>query len=124
VENDEGTIDAPIGRHRANASLRAVRPDGEPAVTRWRVLERYRDATRLQVELDTGRTHQIRVHLAHLGHPVLGDRQYNPGDRAPVRRQALHASAIAFAHPTTGAPMEFTAPLSADLESLREALAR
>ena len=124
VEQEEGTIDAPIGRHRANASLRAVRPDGEPAVTHWRVLERFRDATLLQVELDTGRTHQIRVHLAHLGHPVLGDRQYNSGDRAPVRRQALHASAISFAHPATGEAMAFEAPLPADLASLREALAR
>jgi 23S rRNA pseudouridine1911/1915/1917 synthase len=122
VDSDEGTVDAPIGRHRANPNLRMVRPDGEPAVTRWRVVERLRDATLLEVELETGRTHQIRVHMAHLGHPVLGDRQYAPADRSPARRQALHAWRISFTHPISGERMELEAPLPADLASLRERL--
>jgi 23S rRNA pseudouridine1911/1915/1917 synthase len=121
-EGEAGTVDAPIGRHRANPNLRMVRPDGEPAVTHWRVVERYPAAALLQVELETGRTHQIRVHLAHLGHPVLGDRQYNPGDRAPVRRQALHASHLSFTHPATGERLELEAPLPSDLANLRDRL--
>ncbi|MDB4950558.1 MAG: hypothetical protein JWM27_3207 [Gemmatimonadetes bacterium] len=122
VEGDEGTVDAPIGRHRANPNLRSVRPDGEPALTRWHVLERWADATLLEVELETGRTHQIRVHMAHLGHPVLGDRQYAPRDRSPARRQALHASRISFAHPTTGERMELEVPLPQDMATLRASL--
>ena len=122
MQGDEGTVDAPIGRHRANPNLRMVRPDGEPAITHWRVVERLRDATLVEVELETGRTHQIRVHMAHLGHPVLGDRQYAPADRSPARRQALHAWRISFAHPTTGERMELEAPLPPDLASLRERL--
>lgn len=121
VEREEGMVDAPIGRHPTAPHLRAVRPGGEPALTRYRVEERYRGATLLAVELDTGRTHQIRVHLAHLGHPVLGDREY-AGASPLADRQALHARRLTFTHPATGERLSFEAPLPAELERLREAL--
>ena len=118
VEEDEGTVDAPVGRHPRNSSLRAVRPGGDPAVTRFRVRERFTDASLLELELDTGRTHQIRVHLAHLGHPVLGDRAYGGGAPALIRRQALHAWRLSCVHPATGEALLFEAPLPEDMESL------
>ena len=119
---ESGVVDAPIGRHRANPSLRAVRPGGEPARTRWRVVERYAGAALLELELETGRTHQIRVHLAHLGHPLLGDRQYGGRALPGLRRQALHAWRVSFVHPASGEPVSFEAPLPPDLEAAREAL--
>jgi RluA family pseudouridine synthase len=121
VADDAGMVDAPIGRDRKNPNLRAVRPGGEPALTRWRVAERFSGATLLELELETGRTHQIRVHMAHLGHPVLGDRPYGGAARGDtMKRQALHAARLAFAHPRTGERMSFEAPLPADLAELRE----
>ncbi len=122
VEDDAGTVDAPIGRDRKHPNLRAVRPDGEPAVTRFRVVERYPDATLLELELETGRTHQIRVHMAHLGHPLLGDRQYGGGGAGTPKRQALHAARLSFLHPRTGEPLTFEAPLPPDLAALRDRL--
>ena len=122
VEGDAGTVDAPIGRDRRNPNLRAVRTDGEPAVTRWRVEERFPAATLLALELETGRTHQIRVHLAHLGHPVLGDRQYGRAGLRLLPRQGLHAWRLAFTHPTSGAPIELEAPLPDDMRAAAEAL--
>ena len=124
VEGGEGEIDAPIGKHPRNPELRAVRPDGEPALTRWRVVERLAGATLLALELETGRTHQIRVHLAHLHHPLIGDRQYGARESALVRRQALHSSRLSFTHPTTGAPLVVEAPLPPDLQALRDRLGR
>ncbi|HEX2188088.1 MAG TPA: RluA family pseudouridine synthase [Longimicrobiaceae bacterium] len=121
VEEDAGEVDAPIGRDRQRRDLRTVRPDGEPARTRYRVVERCAEATLLELELETGRTHQIRVHMAHLGHPVLGDRQYGGGG-AHLRRQALHAVRLRFAHPRTGEPLAFEAPLPPDLAELRDRL--
>jgi 23S rRNA pseudouridine1911/1915/1917 synthase len=123
VEQDEGFIDSPIGRHKQDPNLRAVRPQaGEPARTRFQVVERYPTASLLRLELETGRTHQIRVHLAHLGHPVFGDAPYG-GPTAPgLKRQALHASRVAFAHPTSGEPLAFEAPLPPDLAALRDSL--
>jgi 23S rRNA pseudouridine1911/1915/1917 synthase len=122
-ERDEGVIDAPIGRHRDQPHLRTVRPQaGERAVTRYRVVERYAHAALLDVVLETGRTHQIRVHLAHLGHPVLGDRPYGGRGLSLLRRQALHAWRLAFRHPAGGERLELEAPLPEDLATLRDRL--
>ena len=118
LPDDEGTVDAPIGKHRDNPSLRSVRPGGDEARTRFRVRERLPGATLVELELDTGRTHQIRVHMAHLGHPVLGDRAYGGGAPALIRRQALHAWRLSFQHPATGERLAFEAPLPPDMENL------
>lgn len=121
VRDDEGVIDAPIGPHPRHRHLRAVCTDGgSPARTRFTVVERFAGATLLRLELQTGRTHQIRVHLAHLGHPVLGDRQY--GGAARLTRQALHAGALRFLQPSSQEPVEVSAPLPADMAALLEAL--
>lgn len=115
VAEEEGAVDAPIGRHGRNPSLRAVRPGGETALTRFRVRERFERATFLELELDTGRTHQIRVHMAHLGHPVLGDRSYGGAAPSLIRRQALHAWRMSFVHPATREALAFEAPLPEDM---------
>lgn len=130
-----GRIDAPIGRHPVDRKRMAVMEDGKPAVTRYTVAERFRGHTRVKVELETGRTHQIRVHFAHqrralLGDPVYGGRLSLPaGASEPLiaalrgfRRQALHAARLGFAHPVTGQPVEVEAPLPADLAELLEVL--
>jgi 23S rRNA pseudouridine1911/1915/1917 synthase len=117
VRDDVGSIDAPIGAHPHERSLRAARGDGAPAVTRYRVRERHADRTLLELALETGRTHQIRVHLAHLGHPVLGDQAYGGGDPA-VRRQALHAHRLAFQRPGDGVEVRLESPLPADIAGL------
>jgi 23S rRNA pseudouridine1911/1915/1917 synthase len=122
VAEDQGVVDAPIGRHERHPNLRAVRPGGEHAVTRWRVRERLPDATLLELELETGRTHQIRVHMAHAGHPVVGDRQYGGRAVAGLKRQALHAWRLVFPHPTTGERMALESPLPEDLARVRDAL--
>lgn len=119
VAEESGEVDAPIGRHPFNPALRAVsREGGEAALTRYRVVERYPSATLLQLELETGRTHQIRVHLAHVGHPLLGDLQYG-GPRVPgLGRQALHAYRVRFRVPGRGDEVHCEAPLPADLEQV------
>jgi 23S rRNA pseudouridine1911/1915/1917 synthase len=132
-----GTIDAPIGRHRSVRTKMAVRSDGREAVTHYRIERRYRAHTLLGVTLDTGRTHQIRVHLAHIGLPIVGDPLYGGRHRVPagataevrealgaLTRQVLHAARLAFPHPLTGRPLEFEAPLPADLRALLAALER
>ncbi|MFZ5974552.1 MAG: RluA family pseudouridine synthase [Bacillota bacterium] len=121
VKEDEGEIIAPIARHPSDRKRMAVVPDGKIAHTRYRVVERFSEATLLELQLVTGRTHQIRVHLAHIGHGVLGDPVYGP-KRAhyPIEGQALHAGKIAFDHPRTGERMEFTSPLPADFIRLME----
>lgn len=117
LADEKGAIDAPIGPHPRHPHLRAVRPEGRaPARTRYQVVERFADATLLRLELETGRTHQIRVHLAHAGHPVLGDRQYGGAPGFP--RQALHAGRLTFLHPGTGESVEVQAPLPADMAAL------
>jgi RluA family pseudouridine synthase len=126
VEAEEGTVDAPIGRHPRDPMLRAVSPEGgEPARTHFRVVERYADATLVELELETGRTHQIRVHMAYLGHPVLGDERYGGPPVEGLGRQALHAGRLSFLHPTTGERVELEVPLPDDLARVRaELLAR
>jgi 23S rRNA pseudouridine1911/1915/1917 synthase len=120
----EGVIDAPLGRHPAQRKKQAVVAGGRAARTRFRVLREIDGRTLLEVHPETGRTHQIRVHLASIGHPVAGDRTYGPG-RPPVpslRRQFLHASRLAFRHPRTGARIELEAELPDDLQQALDAL--
>jgi 23S rRNA pseudouridine1911/1915/1917 synthase len=126
-----GTVDAPIGRHRRERTKMAVVDGGRPARTHYRVVERFRAHTHIEVELETGRTHQIRVHLAHIRAPLLGDPVYGGRPRLPPApshelraalqsfpRQALHASRLAFVHPSTGDDLEFQSALPADFERL------
>ncbi|MDR2355956.1 MAG: RluA family pseudouridine synthase [Clostridiales Family XIII bacterium] len=121
VEADAGRIALPIGKAAEDALRRVVRADGFPSETRYRVLERFacgRGYTHLELELGTGRTHQIRVHLAHIGHAVLGDALY--GEAAPLlaKRQALHAAELIFRHPRTKELLRLFAPLPRDMEQL------
>ena len=126
-----GTVDEPIGRHRSARTHMAVRADGRPAVTHYWIQERFRAHTLLRVRLETGRTHQIRVHLAHIGLPVVGDPVYggrrrliagaSPALAAALKgfpRQALHARRLAFEHPLSGERLSFEAPLPADFQAL------
>lgn len=118
-------VDAPIGRHPIQRTTMAVVAKGKPARTHVRVVERYGPATLLRCTLETGRTHQIRVHLAAIGHPLVGDPAYGPGRAAAVpdfRRQALHAIKLGLVHPATGQPMAWEAPPPADLAQLIEVL--
>jgi len=117
TREDRGVIDAPIARDLRNPSLRAVREGGEPAVTHWEVAERFAAATLVRLRLETGRTHQIRVHLRHAGHPVLGDRQYGRRGMETIERQALHAARLAFDHPSSGMRIEMEAPLPPDMRA-------
>ena len=110
---DTDLIDAPIARHPVDRKKMAVVPDGKPSQTEWRVIERLKGATYLDVHLHTGRTHQIRVHMQSVGHPLLGDKIYAPHIKTSVHvpRLMLHAYSLAFTHPVTGEHMELTAPI-------------
>ena len=124
VEDDEGTIDAPIGRDPAQRQRMAAIRSGRPAVTHFTVVERFPGATLLEVEIETGRTHQIRVHLAFIGHPVVGDTVYGKVVSVggiPVERQFLHASRLGFVLPD-GRSVTFRSPLPADLQGVLERL--
>jgi 23S rRNA pseudouridine1911/1915/1917 synthase len=122
VEGDEGLIDAPIGRSERERTKMAIIADGREARTRFVVLERFTSpapVTLLECHLETGRTHQIRVHLASIKHPVVGDTRYGRARPAiTIDRPFLHAERLAFAHPTTGEAMAFTSPLPGDLVAL------
>jgi 23S rRNA pseudouridine1911/1915/1917 synthase len=120
----EGTVDAPIGRHPAQRTRMAVVPGGKPAVTHYRVRERFGAHALVECDLETGRTHQIRVHLASIGHPLEGDPVYGARGARRLPRQALHAWKLAFVHPRTGRPVRFTAPPPADFEALVDELRR
>jgi len=113
------TIDQPIGRDRHHAARRRVSPGGQPAVTRIIDREVWKEATLLHVQLETGRTHQIRVHLSHAGHPLLGDELYGTaglkGAAADLNRQALHGASLSFRHPWSGEKLEIQDPLPEDL---------
>lgn len=111
MREDAGRVDAPIGRSRKDRKKMAVEPDGREAVTDWRVLARGRSVTLLDVHILTGRTHQIRVHMKHIGHPVCGDPIYGSPRGARVPRLMLHAYSLTFTHPATGERLTFTAPL-------------
>jgi len=120
VPRDAGIIDAALGRHPRDRQRIAVRQDGRgrEAITAYRVLRRFADMTLVELTPQTGRTHQLRVHLAHLGYPILGDPRY--GRRRSCPRQALHAERLGFFHPTAQAFMEFTAPWPAALAAVIE----
>lgn len=112
LREDSGTVDAPIARHHTDRKKMAVVPGGKRAVTHWRVLERYSGYTRVECRLETGRTHQIRVHMAHLNHPVLGDTVYGSKKPYPgLAGQCLHAKKLCFLHPSTGEAVQVECPL-------------
>lgn len=122
VAEEEGVIDAPIARDPRNPSLRIIHKKGDPAVTRFAVEERFPTATLVRLRLETGRTHQIRVHMRHLGHAVLGDRQYGRRGLETIGRQALHAARLAFPHPASGETIDLASPLPEDFRSAIAAL--
>lgn len=121
-----GTVEAPIDRHPSGDGRFAVVTGGRPAVTHYDTVEAFRAASLLDINLETGRTHQIRVHMAALRHPCVGDRLYGAdptlAERLGVRRQWLHAVRLGFAHPTEGRPVEFSSPYPEDLEKALETL--
>jgi 23S rRNA pseudouridine1911/1915/1917 synthase len=113
-----GSVDAPIGRHPVHRTRMAVVEGGKPAVTHYRVRERLGQHTLLECDLETGRTHQIRVHLASIGHPIEGDPVYAGRGAKRLARQALHAWKLAFRHPRTGEEMRFESPMPEDMAAL------
>ncbi|MDF2963729.1 MAG: pseudouridine synthase [Paenibacillus sp.] len=116
-----GTIDAPIGKDRHHSARRRVSPTGDHAVTHYEVVERLADASLVRLKLETGRTHQIRVHLSHIGHPILGDTLYG-GTKERISRQALHGETLIFDHPLTGEKLEVQSPWPSDFEHLYSVL--
>ena len=124
IKENEGTIEGPIGRHPVDRKKMAINyKNGKEAVTHYRVLERFPNATYVECRLETGRTHQIRVHMTSIGHPLLGDEVYGSGKNPyHLQGQTLHAMILGFVHPSTGEYMEFTAPLPEYFEKLLEKL--
>ena len=136
--SDEGQVDAPVGRHPTHRKKMSARPrKGRAARTHWRILERFRSFNLAEFRLETGRTHQIRVHLSSIGHPILGDPLYGGRKRLaliepiPLRhglqrlkRQALHAASLGFVHPVTGEALEFSSPLPEDIDEAVDLLRR
>jgi 23S rRNA pseudouridine1911/1915/1917 synthase len=128
VEADSGMVDGPIDRDPEQPHVRIVTPSGYPAVTHYRVENRYRGATLVRIWLETGRTHQIRVHMRSIGHPLIGDKMYLPQDGAQMPsgvslgRHALHAAKLGFLHPGTGLPAVFEAALPDDIQAAVDAL--
>jgi 23S rRNA pseudouridine1911/1915/1917 synthase len=130
-----GTIDEPIGRHNSDRKRFAVRHGGKPAITHYRIAERFAAHTLVAVKLETGRTHQIRVHMSHINYPLVGDPVYGGRPRIPAgasqalldtlrhfRRQALHAASLGILHPGSGTYMEWESPMPADFTALLDAL--
>ena len=128
IKEDEGTVDKPIGRDPSNRLRNAVTElNSKNAVTHYKVLERFGRFTLIEAQLETGRTHQIRVHMAYLKHPLLGDELYGPvkskeGSKLGAKRQMLHAGILGFVHPSTGEYMEFESSLPDDFESVLKKL--
>lgn len=124
VESDSGTIDLPIGRPDPENVRRGVMEGGSPSVTRYTVLQRFprMGYTLVELILETGRTHQIRVHMSHIGHPVLGDWLYGGGNVNLIERQALHAATLVFTHPITKKQLTLNAPLPDDMQSVLDRL--
>lgn len=120
IPHDRGRIDAPIGRDpRFRQRMAVEHRNGKPAITHFEVLEWFSQATLIACRLETGRTHQIRVHLKHIGHPLVGDPVYsNQSHRYPIQGQALHAEKLGFSHPRTGERIRLTAPIPADMQQL------
>ncbi len=114
-----GVIDAPLGPRPGSLMEQMVRPDGRPARTKYGVLRRWGGRALVSLELETGRTHQIRVHMAHIGHPLTGDFLYGAEDRDLIPRPALHSGYLSFRHPITGENMQFSVPLPEDMARLR-----
>ncbi|MBE3568656.1 MAG: RluA family pseudouridine synthase [Bacillales bacterium] len=118
IPHDVGTIDAPIGRDLKDRQKMAVVDNGKHAVTHFRVLERFRQYSLIECELETGRTHQIRVHMKYIGHPLAGDSKYGPKKTLNIEGQALHAEVLGFVHPRTDEYLEFKAPLPDDFSKI------
>ncbi|NNU95178.1 RluA family pseudouridine synthase [Anoxybacillus sp. EFIL] len=122
IPHDYGTIDAPIGRDSRDRQSMAVVENGKEAVTHFRVLERFEHYTYVECQLETGRTHQIRVHMKYIGYPLAGDPKYGPRKTLPIDGQALHAGVLGFHHPRTGEYLQFEAPLPHEFERLLDML--
>ncbi|ETI66131.1 RluA family pseudouridine synthase [Neobacillus vireti] len=122
IPHDFGTIDAPLGRDTKDRQSMTVVDNGKHAVTHFQVLERFKDFTFVECQLETGRTHQIRVHMKYIGYPLAGDPKYGPKKTLDIDGQALHAGVLGFIHPRSGEYLEFEAPLPDDIERLLEQL--
>ncbi|MBM7701794.1 RluA family pseudouridine synthase [Metabacillus iocasae] len=123
ISHDHGTIDAPIGRDKSDRqSMTVTDENGRDAVTHFNVLKRFKDFTWVECQLETGRTHQIRVHMKYIGYPLAGDPKYGPKKTLPIEGQALHAGVLGFVHPRSGEYMEFEAPIPQELEDMLDLL--
>jgi 23S rRNA pseudouridine1911/1915/1917 synthase len=111
IPHETGMVDAPIGRDPKDRQKMAVVDNGKPAITHFQVLKSYPDYTRIECQLETGRTHQIRVHMRYIGYPLVGDPKYGPRKTLDANGQVLHAKSLAFTHPRTGEWLKFEAPL-------------
>ncbi|MCE5471792.1 RluA family pseudouridine synthase [Staphylococcus pseudintermedius] len=120
IPHEFGTIDAPIGRNKNDRQSMAVVDEGKEAVTHFNVIETFKNYTLVECELETGRTHQIRVHMKYIGYPLVGDPKYGPKKTLEIGGQALHAGLIGFEHPKTGEYIERFAPLPAEFEAVIE----
>lgn len=118
LKDNEGTIDAPIDRHKRNRTMMCVAKDGRRAVTHYRVLERFEKYTLVEFKLETGRTHQIRVHCKYINHPIAGDPVYNPKKRFDINGQLLHAYKLIFRHPKTEFLTDFTVNIPEDFQRI------
>lgn len=122
IAHDKGTIEAPIGRDQKDRQKQAVVDNGKHAVTHFQVIERFGDYTLVECRLETGRTHQIRVHMKYIGFPLVGDPKYGPKKTIDFGGQVLHAGVLGFVHPVSGEYLEFEAPLPADFVQLVDEL--
>lgn len=121
---EQGTVDAPIGREDESVIKRCITKDGQHAVTHYRPIEVFDNYTLTELRLETGRTHQIRVHMSHIGHPLLGDWLYGREDKALFPRTALHSSYISLMHPVSGENLEFSLPIDEDMQEFLKACSK